>query len=189
MAKLPPSINQRIKGNTGFNAELRNLNAVRRRFTSISKAIEGESPDLFKSAWGVITEAFTAVSDELRDKTKLRRAIKSAPRRLDKAIFSFSDLSKVRSKAKRRSVLVGVKTGAPPRLDTNLYKRWGRRLNAHNVVTKRAVGMSIARMFESGTSKIQPMNFFASAITQSRSGILKRLAEAYSRAVEMMSDK
>jgi len=189
MATLPPKINQRIAGNTGFNAELRNLNAVRRKFTSISKAIEGENPDLFKNAWSVITDAFAAASNELRDKTKLRRAIKSAPRRLDRAIFSFSDLSKVKSKAKRRSVLVGVKTGAPPRLDTNLYKIWGQRLNSHNVVTKRAVGMSIARMFESGTSKIQPMNFFASAITQSRSEIIKRLSDAYSRAVELMSDK
>jgi len=189
MAKSLPKINARTLDDKWFNAEIKNLNAVRKRFREISKVIEGRDPELYKQAWSVITKAFATQADALRDKTRLRRAIKSAPRRLDKAIFSFSDISKVKSMTKRRSVLVGIRTGAPPRIDRKIYKEWGGKLGAHNVRVTKRVGMSIARMFESGTQKIQGMNFFKSAIMQTRDGILRKLAESYSQAVKMMSDK
>lgn len=102
----------------------------------------------------------------VRDQMRAKQRAAGWPKRLEAAAFAFTDLQK--SQRGRLTALAGVRTGAPPRLDQRIYMEWSprsgntskraakakdRRQAAGHNPTK--IGMSLAAMYEYGTSKMR----------------------------------
>jgi hypothetical protein len=129
----------------------------------------------------------------------VRATVSPRSNRLTTATFAFHDLDKGRTKAQKRSALVGVKTGAPPRKDPKLYVEWGDNAKGHATyrshLIKRgggfrigALGMSLARIMESGTRFQAGTKFFSSAIRETKSAAIQTLVNAYKDAIKLFND-
>ncbi len=142
-------------------------------------------------AYNVIAEA----ADMIRDAARQNARSQNWPAQVVDAIFSYKDVSKAKTK-KQRAALVGVRTGAPPHLELHtkqqkgLYVEWfpgrsqSRRakslvipgtLSAKGDGSKQKVGMSLARMFESGTSKMRARPAFRPAVLSQRGNVLEKI--------------
>jgi hypothetical protein len=109
------------------------------------------------------------------------------PKRTIRTIFKYSDLKADELPRSVRSSLVGVRKGAPPRLDREIYKEW-RASASKNPKANRGkgelLGMSLAAMFEFGTSKIQARPAFRRTYEAMKSKLRRDLVNVYRKAVE-----
>jgi len=166
-------------GGKRWAVEFANLREVRARFTEISNTISGiQGVRSNAAAERIINSQFAAVSEFLRDKIRSTAAARGVPKRVQAAVFAFTDLSKGQTARKQRSTLVGVRKGAPPRRDSRLYVEWKG--------SGKTIGMSLATIFEKGTrdKRIKPRRYFRDAYFSARSAILTRLTAAYKQAIE-----
>lgn len=137
------------------------------------------------------------VSIWFRDQVRAKAKAAGWPNRLVDAIFAFTDMQ--RSPKGKIAALNGVKTGAPPRYDPKLYKEWtpnegnmsrrAKRQKARRQETGHnpsKIGMSLAAMYEYGTSRMRARSAIRPAIYGStrlealekvRSGLEKIVAE------------
>lgn len=162
-----------------FAVEIANLKAVRERFSTISKTIDFAEGSIANRIADNIKDAFRQAASFVRDTAISRADSSRVPRRLysgsNPAIFAFTDFSASADRKRKRSALVGVRTGAPPRKDSKLYVEW----------LKGSRGMSLGRIFESGTKdrKVKPRRFFRGAIFATRGRVISILTEGYRAAV------
>jgi hypothetical protein len=164
--------------------EAKNLKEMKLRFRDIGKVIDGERLTMFQAVAKGVTEAYKTAATAVRDRARYNAQAKGVPRRLYSgarpAIFSFAEFDASYDKKRNRSALVGVRTGAPPRRDDRLYVEWG------NQTARK--GMSLARIFESGTRKgIRPTRFFRSAIFATRGKVIAILTTAYRGAIDKIN--
>lgn len=115
----------------------------------------------------------------IRDGLKERATSQRWPSSVIRAMFAFTDLSKV--PGGKRMALVGIPTGAPNSKRPNvrskenpqgLYVSWGKR-------TGKRVGMSLARIFESGTKKFPARAVVEGALHSAGPKALEAMAEGY----------
>lgn len=175
MARMPSVRGAVIK------CQMQNLREMKLRFSDIAKTIDRDTGTQFRSVAIGITKAYALAAQVVRDKARSNASSGNVPRRLHSgsrpAIFAFTDFDATVDKKRSRSSLVGVRTGAPPRKDPRLYVEWGKRGG-------KRLGMSLARIFESGTRKgIKARRFFRSAVFATRSRVLSILTDAYSEAI------
>lgn len=154
------------------------------RFSDIAKAVDGSKATMFQRAAVGITDAFREAAHIVRDRARGNAQSGGVPKRLYSgsrpAIFAFTEFDAARDKKRQRSALVGVRTGAPPRKDPRLYVEWGKAGGRK--------GMSLARIFESGTRHgIRPRRYFRSAIFATRGRVLSVLTDGYRRAVDIFN--
>lgn len=82
-----------------------------------------------------------------------------------------------------RASLVGVRKGAPPRYDDDIYREWRASPNNKSPNRKRSggqtIGMSLAAMYEFGTTKMAARPAFRPAYQASKAAIRKIIIEGY----------
>jgi hypothetical protein len=152
---------------------------------------------LWKLAQDEVQSGFRAAAVMVRDKARAYAAGKGVPKRLYSgarpAIFAFTDFAAGRDDKRKRSALVGVRTGlATAAKDPSLYVQWGigsRRKNGS--IAGRGLSMSLAAIFERGTQnrRIKPIRYFRGAIYATRGKVLTKLAEAYRLAGYKLNGK
>ena len=174
-----------------WGAEIANLKETQVRFSEIVHAISGDDKSLFRQAKEHISKRFVEVSQFLRDKARDNIAMVDGPRRLRAAVFAFTDFDASRDPRRKRATLVGVRTGAPPRNDPKLFFVWGRGSTRRKGggVARRGIGMSLGRIYETGTRFRRGARYFRNAVFSTKSTILNQLASAYKDAVRMLSDR
>lgn len=176
MARNPIS-----RGGKRWAVEFENLKDVQLTFQRLSGLVQGitglKAEDGARRA---LWDAFIEVSEFLRDNIKAAAAARNAPKRVQAAVFAFTDITKGRTTKKERSTLVGIRKGAPPRRDNRIYVEWSGR--------GKTLGMSLATIFNKGTSRgIKPGRFFQRGLFSSKSLILSRLTAAYKTAIESLN--
>lgn len=165
------------------------LREAKQVFKQIAAAIDPALSFSLSSLWKVaqqeVQEGFRAAAILVRDKARANAAIGGVPRRLFSgprpAIFAFTDFQHGTDDKRKRSALVGIRTGAAPRKDKTLYVEWGRK-------GRGLKGISLARIFESGTHRgIRPRRFFRSAVFSTRSAVARMVTQAYYRAIATLN--
>lgn len=189
----PPVRGIRVASGKKFAVDAANIKALQVRFAEIVNAAEGEDRTRFVAAKNYIGEAFASVARLIRDKARTNLASSRYPkvtRRLDRAIFAFTDPSRPKDR-NRRSALVGIRTGAPPRKDSFIYAVWGvgSRRRKDGSVAVNGLGVSFAHIFNRGTlsRKIKPTRFFHNALYQTKAAAVQIIKNAYNRAVNSVN--
>ncbi len=176
------------------------LSEARKEFKTMALAMDpankNQLPALYKQASAEIQTGLRSISIVIRDEARRGASAMRAPRRLfagsRPAIFAFSDFDSARDDKRKRSVLVGMRTGLSSRAhDPHLYIRWGvgsKRREGGTVATG-GLSMSLAALYERGTAngRIRPGHFFASALGSTESQSLRLLTLAYERAVDHLN--
>lgn len=183
------------------SGEWTNLKEQRARFRSFAKAIEGggsgsAGATVFQRARLGITDAYAKAAQFIRDRARSGASSGGAPKRLwtgpRPAIFAFTDFDASSDDKRKRSSMVGVRTGLSSRAkDPNLYIQWGRgsRRRRDNSIAAGGLSMSFGALFERGTQnrRIRPIRYFRRAIFATRSQVLRMLTDAYRRATSAIS--
>jgi hypothetical protein len=142
--------------------------------------------DKYQRGLAIVKDGFAQASTVLRDAA--RAAIGGKSQRVTAATFAFYDLDAGRTKAQKRSSLVGVKTGAPPRLDRTLYRVWGAGSTRKNgSVATHGLGISLGRILETGTRYQRGTRFFSTAIRSTKSRAIGLLVNAYKDAIRIFN--
>ena len=179
-----------------FAAELEGLKEMRLRFTDIAKAMGMEKPQALTTAAKGITEGFSAAALFVRDKARSNASGKGIPRRLytgsSPAIFAFSDFNSSTDDKRKRSSLVGVRTGLSSRAkDPRLFIQWGigAKRRKDGSVAGRGLAMSFGALFERGTKdrRIRAARFFRNAVFSTRGAVAQILTAAYQRAIDAIN--
>ena len=177
-------------------AKLREAKAA---FRSIAQSMDPGGADvsaLWKIAQNEVQDGFRKAAQLVRDKTRTNAAAQGAPKRLytgaRPAIFSFADFNASADPKRKRSALVGMRTGlSVGRDEPNLYVRWGNgaKRRKGGTTAARGLSMSIAALFERGTAdrRIKPGRFFRSAVFGTRSTVYQMLTRAYTRAIATLN--
>lgn len=198
---MPPVRNIRPVSGKKFAVEAANIKALQARFTDIARAADGDKTQL-TNASAAIGAAFTSVAKLIRDKARTNLSSSRYPnvmRRLGAAIFAFTDPNRPSDRNKRSS-LVGVRTGASPRKESNdfgknkghyIFVEWGKghRRRKDNTVAVNGLGVSLAHIFNRGTKnrKIRPTRFFHNALYQTKAAAVRMIHSAYDRAVKSIN--
>lgn len=184
-----------------FRLEVRSFNEARKEFKALVQAMDpaGASSqmfDLYRVAQKEIQDALSDAGRFARDKARSNAAVTHAPRRLYQgskpAIFSFSDFDSATDGKRKRSVLVGVRTGLSTRAkDERLFVTWGKGGKRRKDGTTSAGGfaMSLGALFERGTAsaRIRPRHYFSNAANSTRGMITRIVGQAYKRAVAVLN--
>lgn len=177
-----------------FAVELKNLRELKATFRDIASAVSGEkSKGILQYAGIAIQNAYGAAARLIRDRARSNASGGGAPRRLyagaRPAIFAFSDFQAGRDDRRKRSSLVGVRTGLSTRArDPHLYIQWfpkgNRRKKDGTRLSYGGLSMSLGALFERGTKdrRIRPLRYFRSAIFATRGQVLNLLTRAYQAA-------
>jgi hypothetical protein len=171
-------------GGKRWAVEFANLRDVQNRFNTIANTVSGiKGGRENATASRILNEQFAAVSEFFRDRIRAVASARGVPRRVQGAVFAFTDLSRGQTARKQRATLVGVRKGAPPRRDNRLYVEWRG--------TGKTIGMSLATIFEKGTKSksIKPKRYFRDAYFASRAVVLNRLTAAYTKAIESFNPR
>jgi hypothetical protein len=186
--------------------EAKNLKEMKLGFIDIMNAIDPSRSAYLKSRGKAylqaigrrVTDAYLQAALMIRDTARMRAASGGAPRRLYQgdrpAIFSFADFDAARDDKRKRSALVGVRTGLSYfAKDERLFVRWGEgsRRKKDGSIAHGGLSMSLAAIFERGTQnrRIKPIRYFRGAIHATRGKVLTKLAEAYRHAGQMINSK
>jgi hypothetical protein len=163
------------------------LKAVQTSFAELSSMLLAEGRvEKYQRGLAIVKYGFAQASTILRDAA--RTAITGRSRRVTSATFAFADLDAGRTKAQKRTSLVGVRTGAPPRLDRSIYRVWGAGSTRKNGTTAtNGLGISLGRIFESGTRYQRGTRFFSSAIRNTKSRAISTLVTAYKDAIRLFN--
>jgi hypothetical protein len=128
------------------------------------------------------------ISRTLRDAIRWRAAGMGWPRDTIRSIFKSSDLREGDLPRSVKASLVGARKGAPPRRDEKLYREWRASGNNTSPRKKRGagelIGMSLAAMYENGTTRMLPRPAFRPAYDANKSQIRKLLIAGYKRIIE-----
>lgn len=178
-----------------FQCKAQNLKEMRVAFHEIAKAVDMSERGRLAAVSGGIQKAYAAAAVYVRDKARRNAQAGGAPKRLHSgarpAIFAFTDYDATRDTKRSRSALVGVRTGLSAKTpDQKLYITWG-----HGVKRKKGgsvahggLSMSLARVFESGTSRgIKARRYFRNAVFGSRGQVLSFLTKAYEAAIRQIN--
>ena len=136
----------------------------------------------------------------LKARVKANAEAQGWPKAVIAAIFTYADMAKDRRK--RRAALAGVRKGAPPRRDMKIYREWypgrSKSMRAKSLVlpgTKSAkgtglqkIGMSLASMFEYGTSKMSARPAFRPALKAAQQQVLQHIANGYKYVIEHFTE-
>jgi hypothetical protein len=192
--------------------EVRSFRDAKRDFQSLVKAMDPATSSsqvyaLYRVAQKEIQDALSKGGQFARDAVRSMAAATHAPRRLysgsKPAIFSFADFDAATDNRRKRSVLVGVRTGLNPKAsDPNLYIQWSpksniRKKDGSKIRDKwlgmrfgdKGLSMSLGTLFERGTQnrRIKPKNFFRFGVAAASSRILAGVGNAYKRAVQVLN--
>lgn len=184
-----------------FTLEMRGAREAKQAFVSLVKAMDpatgsGEVRGLYRIAQEDIRSAIAAAGQFLRDKARSNAAVTGSPRRLSQgskpAIFSFADFNAASDDKRKRSVLVGVRTGLASRAkDPRLFIQWGSgaKRRKDGSTAHRGLSMSFGALFERGTAngRVRARHYFANAVTTTQGQIKVAIGNAYRRAVEILN--
>jgi len=170
-----------------WRAEVTGLKAVQTSFAELSSILTADGRvEKYQRGLAIVKDGFARAAAVIRDAA--RTAIGSRSRRVAGATFAFYDLDAGRTKAQKRSSLVGVRTGAPPRLDRSIYRVWGAGSTRKNGTTAtNGLGISLGRIFESGTRYRRGTRFFSAAIRNTKSQAIQTLVTAYKDAIHIFN--
>lgn len=170
-----------------WRVEVTGLKAVQTSFAELSALLLADGRvEKYRSGLAIVKSGFARASFMLRDAA--RSALGSKSRRVTAATFAFADLDAGRTRAQKRSSLVGVRTGAPPRLDRTIYRVWGVGSTRKNGTTAtNGLGISLGRIFESGTRYQRGTRFFSAAIRNGKSAAISTLVNAYKDAIRIFN--
>ncbi len=187
---------------------LRELEAKLRDLISLDDDSLSPGQKSIRTKWA--RERLNSVLGDAADMVKVQaRANAQAqkwPKAVIAAIFSYADIDKARGKFKYsiRGALAGIRKGAPPRRDMEIYREWnpgrswggivggylhptGKRVLKKGLVSGRLIGMSLASMFEFGTSKMAARPAFRPALRATRQRVLQFVANGYRGVIEQLS--
>lgn len=182
--------------------EITNLADAKKEFRAIALAMDPQIgntlPAAYKLASGEIQEGLRDAAILIRDRAKSGAQAANSPRRLysgsKPAIFAFSDFNASTDDRRKRSVLVGMRTGLSYRArDESLYVQWtprsGRRKKDNSRLQSGGLSISFGSLFEHGTAngRIKPGRFFSSAISSAKSEVLAMITTAYYRAINRLN--
>jgi hypothetical protein len=170
-----------------WRVEVTGLKAVQTSFAELSAMLLADGQvNKYRRGLDIVKSGFARASFMLRDAA--RSALGNKSRRVTAATFAFADLDAGRTRAQKRSSLVGVRTGAPPRLDRSIYRVWGAGSTRKNGTTAtNGLGISLGRIFESGTRYQRGTRFFSSAIRNGKSSAISTLVNAYKEAIRVFN--
>jgi hypothetical protein len=185
------------KKNWAVTFDRMRLTEAKQMFVDIAKSIDPATSKsdlklLYGRAKAEIEEGYRIAAVWVRDKARQNAQSGRTPRRLYSgtrpAIFAFSDFDSARDDKRKRSSLVGVRTGLSYKAkDERLYIEWGygNRRRKDNSKASGGLSMSLGALFERGTQdrRIKPRRFFRSAVWASRSYVAQILTSAYYRAI------
>ncbi len=166
-------------------AKVEGLQRLRQRTAELAKIADKDSRG---RAAQLATNALNETATFTRDAIRSSASAGSWPSRTIKTIFAFGDMAADSLPRSLRASLVGIRKGAPPRLDKEIYREW--RASGTNTSPRKKrgggtlIGMSLAAMFEFGTSKVQARPAFRDTVTRLRSTIRKRLVTSYKAIIE-----
>jgi len=163
--------------------EFKNLKEIKTRFHEIARAISAEQAGSLRSVSDIILASYKEAAWVVKEAALRNASSGSVPRRIFSgarpAIFAVPLVSENISRIRvyQRSAMVGVRTGAAPRLDRSQYKEWGG--SKGNLK-----GMSLGRIFESGTHRgIKPVKYFRRAVWGTKGKVVSILTNAYQYAL------
>lgn len=179
----------------GIQSDAARLKQTKASFRAIAQIVD-PGGERVGSAWDRVRDevqaGFRMAAQIVRDKARSGAEAVGAPRRLYSgtrpAIFAFSDFDATRDPRRKRSALVGMRTGlASQAKDPSLFVTWGKgaKRRKGGTVATRGLSMSLAALFERGRAdkRIKPGRFFRSAIFSTRSTVARLLTNAYVKAV------
>lgn len=166
-------------------AKVEGLTRLRQRTAELAKIADKQARG---RAAQLATNALNDTAAFTRDAIKTSASAGGWPSRLMGTIFAFGDVAADTLPRSLRASLVGIRKGAPPRRDDAIYREWKARGDNTSPRKKRGggslIGMSLAAMFEYGTSKIQARPAFRPTVTRLRSTIRQRLIASYKDIIE-----
>jgi hypothetical protein len=189
-------------GRGAITLEMRGLREMKATFKEINKAIgiptrRGTSFIYqMKKAGQSVTEAYEQAALLVRNKARRNAESGGAPRRLytgnRPAIFAFFDFDAASDDRRKRSSMVGVRTGLSYRAkDERLYIRWGRgaKRDKDGSIAAGGLSMSMGALFERGTKnrRVRPIRYFKSAILSTRVEVIRLLKHGYSAAISSIN--
>lgn len=175
------------------------LKETKQAFREIANAMDpggNRAGSFWRVAQEEIQNGLRMAAVMVRDKARSGAASSEAPRRLytgsKPAIFAFSDFNAGTDDKRKRSVLVGMRTGLSSRAkDPRLYVTWGTGgiKRKSGTFAGRGLSMSLAALFEKGRAdrRIKPKRFFRAAVFSTRSAVSNVLTSAYARAVAVIN--
>jgi hypothetical protein len=169
------------------------------------RALEAKLDDLMALGWAGgsararaarqdLHEALRGAAEMVKSAVRTKAMAAGWPKATVAAIFSYADPRQ--DKPARSNALAGIRKGAPPRKDDAIYREWfpgrsqSRRAKRLIIPGDRGasglqkIGMSLATMFEFGTSKMAARPAFRPAIAAIKTQVVRRLAEGYRRVIE-----
>ena len=185
------------KKNWALSFDRMRLTEAKKMFIDIAKSIDPATSKsslqfLYRQAKAEIEEGYRVAAVYVRDKARANAQSSGAPRRLytgsRPAIFAFSDFDAAKDDKRKRSSMVGVRTGLSYRAkDKRLYIEWGygARRKSDNSRASGGLSMSLGALFERGTQdrRMRPRRFFRSAVWSAKGYIAQTLTAAYYRAI------
>ena len=170
-----------------WRIEVEGLKDLQTSFGELAAILTGEGQIVkYQRGLAIVTSGLERAAVMLRDAA--RTALGGRSRRVKEATFAFYNLNAGRTKAKKRTSLVGVRTGAPPNWDRTIYRVWGAGSTRKNGTTAtNGLGISLGRIFESGTRYQRGTRFFSSAIRNGKSAAISTLVNAYKEAIRIFN--
>lgn len=166
---------------------------------SIDPAVKVNLSAAYKLVRGEIQQGFYNAAAAVRDDARRRAQSAGVPRRIYSgnrpAIFAFADFEHGKDDKRKRSALVGVRTGLATRArDANLYIQWypkgNRRSKDNSRLGYGGLSVSFGGFFERGRldKKIKPARFFRGAVYSQRANVLRFLTQAYYKAAAIINN-
>ena len=149
--------------------------------------VQGSRAPVVVRAHQMITQTLGEAAEIVKTTGQLNARALGWPERVVKAFFKFSDPVGIRPD--RMTALVGVRTGAPTargKKDSSIYKEWhaGKSSNPKaKAAPGTKIGMSLAAMWEMGTSRMAAKPAFRPALESTRKAVLDSLRKGYKRVI------
>jgi len=154
---------------------------------NLLNALEGQE----RSRYGQMTyQTMADASKYLTDTIRSRATAAGWPRASVASIFWYGESKREYDGGREtgysrriRANLIGVRKGAPPREDAAIYKEWRASGKNQSPRKKRGggelIGMSLAAMYEHGTTKMLARPAFREGYNIAKSGVRRILIEGY----------
>lgn len=176
---------------------LREAKAMFRNIAASIDPAESNLSAIWKIAQDEVQDGFRRAAITVRDKARGNAQSAGVPRRLysgpKPAIFAFSDFKAGQDDKRKRSSLVGVRTGLASRAyDERLFIRWGfgsKRKKDGSTATG-GLSMSLGALFERGRKgggRIKAARYFRGAVFGTRAQVAQMLTQAYHKAAALLN--
>ena len=166
-------------------ARVEGLQKLRARIADLSSMAD---KDARGRAATVSADVMNTAAQFVRDSIRSAASAGGWPQRTIKTIFKFGDLAEGQLPRSVKASLVGIRKGAPPRRDDEIYREWRASANNKSPNRKRGggelVGMSLAAMYEFGTTKMAARPAFRDTFQRLRGQVRKMLIEGHKRVIE-----